>query len=51
MKKLIFNNIFVEDIGLIVVEGPSEVLAQEEYEEIEVEGRTGKLIINKGYLS
>lgn len=48
MKKLIFNNIFVEDIGLIVVEGPSEILAQEEYEEVEVEGRNGKLIINKG---
>lgn len=48
MKKLIFNNIFVEDIGLIVVEGPSEILAQEEYEEIDVEGRNGKLIINKG---
>ena len=34
MRKLIFNNICSEEIGIIVVEGPPETLAQEEYEEI-----------------
>ena len=29
-KKLIFNNICSEELGIIVVEGPPEVLAQEE---------------------
>lgn len=48
MRKLIFNNICSEEIGIIVVEGPPEILAQEEYEEIEVEGRNGNLIVNKG---
>lgn len=48
MRKLIFNNICSEEIGIIVVEGPPEILAQEEYEEIEIEGRNGNLIVNKG---
>lgn len=47
-KKLIFNNICSEELGIIVVEGPPEVLAQEEYEEIIIEGRNGTLIENKG---
>lgn len=47
-KKLIFNNICSEELGIIVVEGPPEVLAQEEYEEISIEGRNGTLIENKG---
>ena len=47
-KKLIFNNICSEELEIIVVEGPPEVLAQEEYEEINVEGRNGTLIENKG---
>lgn len=47
-KKLIFNNICSEELGIIVVEGPPEVLEQEEYEEISIEGRNGTLIENKG---
>ena len=47
-KKLIFNNICSEALGIIVVEGPPEVLAHEEYEEISIEGRNGTLIENKG---
>ena len=47
-NKLIFNNICSEELGIIVVEGPPEVLAQEEYEEIIIEGRNGTLIENKG---
>lgn len=47
-KKLIFNNICSEELGIIVVEVPPEVLAQEEYEEIIIEGRNGTLIENKG---
>ena len=47
-KKLRFNNICSEELGIIVVEGPPEVLAQEEYEEIIIEGRNGTLIENKG---
>ena len=47
-KKLIFNNICSEGLGILVVEGPPEVLAQEEYEEISIEGRNGTLIENKG---
>lgn len=47
-KKLIFNNICSEELEIIVVEGPPEILAQEEYEEINVEGRNGILIENKG---
>ena len=47
-KKLIFNNICSEELGIIVVEGPPEVLTQEEYEEIIIEGRNGTLIENKG---
>ena len=35
-------------MGIIVVEGPPEILAQEEYEEIDIEGRNGTLTINKG---
>ena len=47
-KKLIFNNIHSEELGIIVVEGPPEILAQEEYEEIDIEGRNATLTINKG---
>lgn len=47
-KKLIFNNYLAEDLGFIVVEGPPEILAQEQYELIEVEGRNGNLLVNKG---
>ena len=47
-KKLIFNNICSEELGIIVVEGPPEVFAQEEYEEVIIEGRNGTLIENKG---
>lgn len=47
-KKLIFNNYLAEDLGFIVVEGPPEILAQEQYELLEVEGRNGSLVRNKG---
>ena len=36
-KKLIFNNICSEELEIIVVEGPPEVLSEEEYEEISIE--------------
>ena len=49
MKQLKFNDTIATDLGIIVVEGASEVLAQEVYEAIEVEGRNGSLIVNKGY--
>ena len=47
-KKLIFNNICSEELEIIVVEGPPEVLSEEEYEEISIEGRNGTVTINKG---
>ena len=47
-KKLIFNGYQAENLGFIVVEGAPEILAQESYERIEVEGRNGSLLINKG---
>ena len=47
-KKLIFNGFQAEDLGFIVVEGAPEILAQEDYEVVTVEGRNGSLIINKG---
>lgn len=47
-KKLIFNGYQAEDLGFIVVEGAPEILAQESYELIAVEGRNGSLLINKG---
>lgn len=47
-KKLIFNNYQAEELGFIVVEGAPEILAQESYELIPVEGINGSLIINKG---
>ena len=48
MKKLIFNSYRAELLGFIVVEGAPEILAQENYEVVDVEGRNGALIINKG---
>ena len=48
MKKLIFNNYRAEDLGFIVVEGAPEILAQENYEVVDIEGRNGCLIKNKG---
>lgn len=48
MKKLIFNNYQAEDLGFIVVEGAPEILAQEDYEVVAIEGRNGSLIVNKG---
>lgn len=47
-KKLIFNGFQAEDLGFIVVEGAPEILAQEDYEVVTVEGRNGSLILNKG---
>lgn len=47
-KKLIFNNICSEELEIVVVEGPPEVLSEEEYEEISIEGRNGTVTINKG---
>lgn len=47
-KKLIFNGYQAEELGFIVVEGSPEILSQEDYEVVEVEGRNGSLIINKG---
>lgn len=47
-KKLIFNNFLAEDLGFIVVEGAPEILAQENYEVVTIEGRNGGLIANKG---
>ncbi len=47
-KKLIFNGFQAEELGFIVVEGAPEILAQETYEVVDVEGRNGSLIINKG---
>lgn len=47
MKKLIFNNKSIEEIGFVVVEGSPEILAQEDYESVNVEGRNGSMIINK----
>ena len=49
MKKLIFNNIVAKDLGFIVTASSSEILTQEVFEEVEVEGRNGSLMINKGY--
>lgn len=48
MKRLIFNGYQAEDLGFIVVEGAPETLANENYEVVEIEGRSGSLIINKG---
>ena len=48
MKRFKFNNQYLEDLGLIVVEGSNEVFTQEDYEIINVEGRNGSLLINKG---
>lgn len=50
-KKLIFNNYQAEDLGFIVVEGSPEILVDENYEVVEIDGRNGSLIINKGTYS
>lgn len=47
-EHLIFNGINSKDINIVVLEGPPTEINIEEYEEIEVEGRNGKLTINKG---
>lgn len=47
-KKLRYNGFQAEELGFIVVEGAPEILAQEDYEVVTVEGRNGSLIINKG---
>lgn len=47
MKKLIFNGYQAENLGFIVVEGCGEIISQEEYELVSVEGRNGNLLINK----
>lgn len=47
-KKLRFNGYQAEELGFVVVEGPPEILAQEDYEVVTVEGRNGSLILNKG---
>ena len=47
-KNLIFNGYQAEDLGFVVVEGSNEILAQEDYELVSVEGRNGDLLINKG---
>lgn len=45
----IFNSInSKEDLNVIVLEGPPTEINNEEYEEVEVEGRSGKLTIKKG---
>lgn len=47
-KKLIFNGFQAEELGFCVVEGSPEILANELYEVVNIEGRNGSLIINKG---
>lgn len=47
-KKLIFNNYLAEDLGFVVVEGSPEILAQENYEVVLIEGSSSSLIINQG---
>ena len=49
MKQLVFNNIISSDLGIVVVEGSPEILTQEVYKKIDVEGRNGSLIVNQGY--
>lgn len=46
--ELIFNYNSNLDLNLYLEEYPSIPIANEEYEEVPVEGRNGKLIINKG---
>ena len=48
MKRFKFNNQYLDELGFVVSEGSGEILAQEEYELIEVEGRNGSLLVNKG---
>lgn len=47
-KKLVFNGYQAESLGFVVVEGAPEILAQENYEVVTVEGRNGNLLLNKG---
>ena len=44
----IFNSTNSKDLNVVVLEGPPTEINNEEYEEVEVEGRSGKLIIKKG---
>lgn len=44
----LFNNDTCKSFNITVLEGPPTEINTEEYEEIEVEGRSGNLIINKG---
>ena len=45
---LYFNNIYANNIDVFVSQTPSIPLTTEQYEEIQIEGRNGKLIRNKG---